>query len=54
MAVGEWQPLATKLVVEVQYDYWNGERFRTARGNATSQARPSAMRPSSRRRACGP
>ena len=25
---GEWQPLATKLVVEVQYDYWNGERFR--------------------------
>jgi len=25
---GEWQPLATELVVEVQYDYWNGERCR--------------------------
>jgi ATP-dependent DNA ligase len=25
---GEWQPLAAKLVAEVQYDYWNGERFR--------------------------
>jgi ATP-dependent DNA ligase len=25
---GEWQPLAPKLVVEVQYDHWSGERFR--------------------------
>jgi ATP-dependent DNA ligase len=25
---GEWQPLKTKLVVEVQYDHFTGERFR--------------------------
>lgn len=25
---GEWQPLATKLVVEVQYDHFSGGRFR--------------------------
>jgi len=25
---GEWQPLATKLVVEVQYDHFSGDRFR--------------------------
>jgi ATP-dependent DNA ligase len=25
---GEWQPLATKLVVEVQYDHFTGGRFR--------------------------
>ena len=25
---GEWQPLDTKLVVEVQYDHFSGERFR--------------------------
>jgi ATP-dependent DNA ligase len=25
---GEWQPLASKLVVEVQYDHFSGERFR--------------------------
>jgi ATP-dependent DNA ligase len=25
---GEWQPLAPKLVVEVQYDHWSGDRFR--------------------------
>ena len=25
---GEWQPLAPKLVVEVQYDHFSGERFR--------------------------
>jgi ATP-dependent DNA ligase len=25
---GQWQPLAPKLVVEVQYDHWSGERFR--------------------------
>jgi len=24
----EWQPLAAKLVVEVQYDHFTGERFR--------------------------
>jgi ATP-dependent DNA ligase len=25
---GEWEPLATKLVAEVQYDHFSGERFR--------------------------
>lgn len=25
---GEWKPLASKLVVEVQYDHFSGERFR--------------------------
>jgi ATP-dependent DNA ligase len=25
---GEWKPLATKLVAEVQYDHFSGERFR--------------------------
>ena len=25
---GEWEPLATKLVVEVQYDHFSGGRFR--------------------------
>lgn len=25
---GEWQPLAPKLVVEIQYDHFSGERFR--------------------------
>lgn len=25
---GEWQPLAPRLVVEIQYDHWSGERFR--------------------------
>ena len=25
---GEWQPLAAKLVAEVQYDHFSGERFR--------------------------
>jgi ATP-dependent DNA ligase len=25
---GEWEPLKTKLVVEVQYDQWSGGRFR--------------------------
>jgi ATP-dependent DNA ligase len=25
---GEWQPLAPKLVVEVQYDHFSGGRFR--------------------------
>jgi ATP-dependent DNA ligase len=25
---GEWQPLATRLVVEVQYDHFSGGRFR--------------------------
>ncbi len=25
---GEWQPLASKLVAEVQYDHFSGERFR--------------------------
>ncbi len=25
---GEWKPLATKLVVEIQYDHFSGDRFR--------------------------
>ena len=27
-ALGEWEPLAPKLVVEVQYDHFSGGRFR--------------------------
>ena len=29
--MGEWRPLAPKLVAEVQYDYFTGGRFRHGR-----------------------
>jgi len=29
---GEWEPLATKLVVEVEYDHFTGGRFRHGTG----------------------
>ena len=42
---GEWEPLATKLVVEVQYDHFTGGRFRHGTGfcgGARTRRRSSA------------